>query len=186
MLGEMITMANKSMICLTVLTFIFFSTSVANADLVEGPPCCSEKGCHIFEPRWVYPVDYNDPEDAWNNEPRSYDDDVETKAGCTIHELGYIWTPDLELYLYEPYECEKIRFYAWYDSIHCMSADIDVYYEDLGWQDIFSGWYPDREMYEIPVGGGLISRARISFLVNRVLWPFVVADLHELHFYIIP
>ncbi len=79
---------------------------------------------------WIVPTGYNDPENAWDNEVYAYDNDPDTKAGCTIDESGWIWTPFIELTLSKPLECDKIRFYAWYSPLHCNMIDVDVYYSD--------------------------------------------------------
>jgi len=84
----------------------------------------------FYNGSWISPTGHNDPEDAWDNETRAYDDNTTTNASCIREESGWDWTPFIELTLEEPLECEKIRFYAWYNALHCNKIDVDVYYSD--------------------------------------------------------
>lgn len=158
-------------------------------------PVKGEVGRHTFGPiesteikpppvyEWIRPTGYNDPENAWDNETKAFDGYVATKAGCTIIEFLWRWTPWLELTLSSPITCDKTRFYAWYDELHCDLIDIDLYYAS-SWHHLYQGSYADREwvQYSFNSINGVI-KARVSFHVQRwVLWP-VTVDLHEFQFY---
>ena len=159
------------------------SSQQANNDKVVGPNLLCEPVPYI-PPRWMLPTGYNDPQNAWHNETYSFDGSIVTKAGCTITQPGWVWTPWLEFTLSSPINCNKIRFFAWYDPIHCASVDIDINYPyHGGWQHCYDGWYESYEWVESSTSSYPVEKARIRFYVNRVLWLYVVADLYEFQFY---
>ncbi len=175
-----------------ILVFLFFlltsSTIIGAAGPVFQKAGPVEYEIHTLppppiEPQWVRPTGYNDPENAWVDEAKAFDGFVATKAGCQITDLFARWTPWLELTLSSPIICNKIRFYAWYDDLHCNMIDFDLYYNG-DWHHIYQGGYTDREWvdYSFSTISG-VTKARVSFHVNRLLWDYVVADLHEFQFF---
>ncbi|MCX6666103.1 MAG: hypothetical protein NT038_08635 [Euryarchaeota archaeon] len=160
---------------------------------VESRPTLQEESpleyeSHTFppppiEPGWMRPTGYNDPENAWIDETKAFDGYVATKAGCKITELFARWTPWLELTLSSQIICNKIRFYAWYDDLHCNMIHFDLYYSG-DWHHMYEGGYTDREWVNYSFGTiSGVTKARVSFHVNRLLWDYVVADLHEFQFF---
>lgn len=147
-----------------------------------GDPQIAIKDPEDFEPEWIIPDDHNDIEDAWHNEPLSYDKDTTTKAGCTITEFGWTWTDFIELTLSEPIDCNKIRFYAWYNLFHCKYIDVDIYY-DGGWHGIKQGSFSNWDWEEVAFSQQNVSKARVRFYVKRWFLSPVVADLHEFQFH---
>ncbi|RLI59769.1 MAG: hypothetical protein DRO67_09600 [Candidatus Asgardarchaeum californiense] len=131
---------------------------------------------------WISPTGHNDPADAWHDEPYAYDNNTGTKAGCTILEFGWWWTPWIELTLNSPTDISKIRFFAWYDYYHCNEVDVDLYYGG-GWHNLYQGSYPDRQWMEYAINMHDVTAARLSFHVQRWLLYPVTADLHEFQFY---
>ena len=104
-------------------------------------------------------------------ETYAYDCDTDTKTTCRVDESGGVWTPFIVLTLDDPINCEKIRFWAWYDEEyplypHCDAIDIDVYYNS-GWHHVYQGSFADREWVEKPCEHSGITKARVSFHVNR-------------------
>ncbi|MEM0493612.1 MAG: hypothetical protein QXS02_06650, partial [Candidatus Thermoplasmatota archaeon] len=107
------------------------------------------------------------------------------KAGCTITQFGWTWTPFIIFNLSSPILSNKIRFWAWYDWLHCNTVDVDLYYNG-GWRDLYQGGFNDRIWTEKNFNTQLIYKARIRFQVQRwILWP-ATADLHEFQFYKLP
>ena len=133
---------------------------------------------------WTVPDDHNDPDNEWDDESNAYDTNTNTKATCEITEFGWVWTPWLEFSFNSPKECSMIRWWAWWDSLHCDQIEIKVY---NGAQQVFSfsGVYDDREWEEWSLGSQpkTVTDVKVRFHVKR--WPLypVVADLHELQFY---
>ena len=137
-----------------------------------------------IQPEWILPTGYNDPDDAWYNEPYAYDNNEDTSAHCMITQPEWVWTPWLELTLSSPVTCTHVGFYAWYDPDHCNAIHIDVYYND-DWHHVYQGIFNDRQWTIEPMSEHTITMARVSFQVQRYGFPYyyVVADLHEFQFY---
>ncbi len=174
---------------LVVLFFLLTSSTIIGAAAPvfqkAGPLECE---IHIYppppiEPQWMHPTGYNDPENAWENETKAYDGYVATKAGCRVYEFFWKWTPWLELTLSTPITCDKIKFYAWYDDLHCNMIDIELFYNG-DWHFLYQGGYADREwvVYSFSTHAD-VTKARVSFHVQRWVLDPVVADLHEFQFF---
>ena len=170
-----------------LILLILFWAPLSTVAMANPPHASSplEYEANVLPPKsvWISPTSYNDPENYWDNETKAFDGNVDSKAGCTIINFFWTWTPWIELTLSSPITCNKTRFYAWYDDLHCNMIDIDLYYNN-SWHHLFQGAYMDREwvVYSFQTLSGVM-KTRMSFHVQRwVLWP-VTADLHEFQFF---
>lgn len=138
-------------------------------------------------PSWILPDGYNDSDDAWDYEILAYDNDIGTKAGCTITDSywnEWVWTPWLELTLSTPITCDKIRFYAWYNFLHCNEIEYYIYGDNSTHHR--SGYFDNHEWVVDDIPGGPrtnIYKAKVRFHVRRGIWSQVTADLHEFQFH---
>ncbi|MFH1100857.1 MAG: hypothetical protein V1726_02325 [Methanobacteriota archaeon] len=176
---------NRIMCSILILMFFWFAsaTTLVNAEMMTMEPLMRQEHNLPPIPRWILPSGHNDPENTWQNETKAYDGFVATKAGCTIYDFYWTWTPWLELTVSAPITCDRIRFYAWYDELHCNRIDFDIYY-DGDWHHLYQGPFADREWVEYSfMKASSVTKARVCFHVQRwILWP-VTADLHEFQFF---
>ena len=84
---------------------------------------------------WISPTGFNDPDTAWANEEKLYDENLTTATDVyTIS--GGTWTNYIEL-THSAITCSKIRFKEYY-STYIDEVSIDVYYSDA-WHNIYEG-----------------------------------------------
>ncbi len=150
----------------------------------HNPPVFSDTWVFttIIQEGWLSPAGYYDPNNAWDNEQNTYDGNTDTKATCRITDSGWVWTPWIELTLSSSVECNKIRFWAWYDVVHCKKIEIHV------GSASYEGTYNNYQWTEFSFSQQSVSIAYIRFYVQRYGYPYyyVVADLHEFQFYKMP
>ncbi len=167
---------NKFSICRGLIRWCYYTLNLF------GDPEITIKIPEDYDPRWISPTGYSDPEYSWHDEIYSFDGNTETKAGCTITRIGWRWTPWLELTLPQAIGCNKIRFYAWYDEDHCDEVDVDIYFNG-NWHHVFQGSYTGYQWVQKTFNEQSVTKARISFHVKRWILSPVTADLHEFQFY---
>jgi len=108
---------------------------------------------------WRTPTGHNDPEDAWTDEEKAYDDTDSTHATKQGLVTGQ-WTPFLEL-THEAFLCNKVRFLL--NNSDFDLVDVDVYY-DSAWHDVYQGVYdayPTWNEKNIPAGLKSVTKARL-------------------------
>jgi len=108
---------------------------------------------------WRTPTGYNDPEDAWTDEEKAYDDTDSTHATKQGLVTGQ-WTPFLEL-THDALLCDKVRFLL--NNSDFDLVDVDVYY-DSAWHDVYQGSYdayPTWNEKNIPAGLKSVTKARL-------------------------
>jgi hypothetical protein len=152
---------------------------------VFGDPQIYIKAPEESNPDWISPTGYNDPDDAWHDEQLAYDRKTYTKAGCTIEDHLWTWTPHLELTLSSSVDSDKIRFYAWKNKLHCKWIAVDIYYNG-DWHNVYYFGYPNYKWVEAPFDEQSVEKARVRFFVKRWLHSPVTADLHEFQFHQVP
>jgi len=108
---------------------------------------------------WRTPTGHNDPDNAWLDEGKAYDDTESTHA--TKHGLvAGQWTPFLEL-THDALLCDKVRFLL--NNSDFDLVDVDVYY-DSAWHDVYQGVYdayPTWNEKNIPAGLKSVTKARL-------------------------
>jgi len=119
---------------------------------------------------WVSPTGYEDPEAAWADQFKAYDEDTNTFAftGGSYDECTY--TPFLIL-TRPAIQCDKIRF--WLDSIYAWNidnVDVDVL-RDGTWVHVYDGNPPRDQWVEASFTQGSVTKARfrghISFFIGQ-------------------
>jgi hypothetical protein len=149
---------------------------------VFGDPQIFIKTPEEPEPEWLSPDGFSDPDDAWDDENFSIDRNLYTKAGCKESGYGWRWTSFIEFTLTSLINSNKIRFYAWYNILHCNMIDVDIYYNDF-WYGLHFGSYPKNQWVEYTFSEQSVEKARVRFHVNPYLLSPVTAKLHEFQFY---
>jgi len=94
---------------------------------------------------WVSPTGYNDPDNAWTNEYKAYDENLVTSSYATS--LGHY------LELTRPaVNCSKVRQYDIRDyGNYPVNCQIDVYYGGA-WHNIYSGTPSTGVWVEFEIG----------------------------------
>ncbi len=129
---------------------------------------------------WVTPVGTTDPDDAWEAEARSRDDNPDTAARC-YHELsaGYQWSQPL--HFGTDLSANGIGINAQRDEF-VDQVDVDVL-RDGAWVDVYKGRFEDRVRDGFPFDPGTVTEARIRLHVNTdkvgQYWYIHEVDLHH-------
>ena len=134
-------------------------------------------------PIWVRPNAYY-PSSDWNEVPKAYDP-AGTSTYAYSDERGILddweWTDWITLTT-PLIECNKIRYYAFYDAGYVKTINVDVYYNG-GWHDVDYGSFPDRDYKEASLDGTFqVSKVRIKFYLKGCLVG-TTADLHDFQFW---
>ena len=125
---------------------------------------------------WVSPTDFVDPDNKWNSEILSYDENIETAANSP-NDSARTWGSYLELNI-ASISCNSIRFYAYYNAADINEISIDVYYVG-GWHNIYEGAYVSQTWTEKAIGSTQdVTAARIRFYAKKV----ATAYLYEFEF----
>lgn len=117
--------------------------------------------------RWVSPTGHNDPDSAWSDETKAYDDNITTRAYNTFFNQNHY----LELTLGSAIPCSAVRVYATEINGGTNDPDIDVDVDyHAAWHNIHSGSITKLLWVTITIPGGpqSILKARIKF--NNLLF----------------
>ncbi len=125
---------------------------------------------------WTLPTGFTDPDGAWTDEPKAYDDDLATWAICLV--AGNSWGSFLQLEMPEN-SCNQVRFYATSFGGDIDEVDIDIYY-DSAWHHIFQGAFATGMWEVYSCSSQFITEARIRFHNDAA--PGGFAYLRELQF----
>jgi len=157
---------------------------VEENDLQDGSEQCNFE-LDPFTAGWRSPTGHSDPSNGWNDEYMAYDGNLNWAANSNnAGSNSWEWTSFLQLTLYEAIKCNKVRFYAYYNSQRCSKIDLDVYYSNA-WHDCYEGSFASKQWVEKSVPGGekSISKARVRFYIRKYLGINTRADLYEFEFY---
>jgi len=132
----------------------------------------------VFGDDWVSPTGFDDPDSAWNNEPKVYDDD---EATFTISNGFKGWTPYLYLTIDE-IACSKVHFYPRVpsDGFMVLQLQVDVY-KDETWINVYDSNSWLVEWIESEFEEGQVSQMRLRMR----MWTLTVgyASFFEVDFW---
>jgi len=107
---------------------------------------------------WQSPTGHFD-HGGWSDEFKAYDDNTTTRAS-TLFSPG--WSNFLDLTINE-LNCDKLRFWAIWQSGFIEQIDLDVYYTG-GWHDVYEGAFANLEWVEKSLlGTYAVTSARVRF-----------------------
>ena len=110
---------------------------------------------------WVSPSGFADPDSAWSDEVKAYDEATATFA-VTSNVYQDVWTPYLHLTLGSAVQCSKVRFYISTMSLAWEALKISVY-KDGGWVEVYNEDFPAPDKWnEVEFAEGSVSEAKIS------------------------
>jgi len=118
-------------------------------------------------PGWVSPTGHNDPNNAWDNETKAYDEQTGTHATSTCMYGSYCnpgWSHFIEL-THAALTSNKIRFKENYCDPE--QVDIDVYNDDNQWVDIYQGSFSCTDWEEKSFSADTITRVRFRFYTDN-------------------
>lgn len=109
---------------------------------------------------WESPTDFEDPDTAWIDEDKAYDEDLGTYA--LSDEIGETYSSWLVLTRATAFVCDKVRFYVKFAE-YTKKAKIDIYYGG-DWHNVYENTNITEEgrWYEASFGTQLIRKARIA------------------------
>jgi hypothetical protein len=126
---------------------------------------------------WISPTGFNDPDDAWQNEPKAYDNDTDTSSTPNASVPPLTWGYFLEL-THGSISCTKIAF--WSTNVY-PDIDIDVYH-DGAWHDLYEGGFTAGEWVEKTLAEEKqVTKVRFRFYNERAFG--VAHNLNEVRFW---
>lgn len=151
-----------------------------------------EGGNHVIKVErntgWMSPNNHIGEPNDWNRDTYAYDGYTTENATHTrCNQLGWIYTPFIELRFPSSMTIDEARWYAWYDDdyalCHCRAIDVDYY--DGSYHNLYEGAFADRQMHNYGGFGTIsgVTGVRIRFETKRWTWPCVTADLFEFQFH---
>jgi len=114
----------------------------------------------VLDPGWVTPTSDNDPDTAWTNEDKIWNDNVADYG--TINIPLSSWSSFIEL-LHDSIYCDKVRYYVHVDNHDNVNQiNVDAYYNS-GWQDVYQGVFAEGAWEEKSLGNEYqITAIRVS------------------------
>jgi len=110
---------------------------------------------------WVSPTGFIDPDNAWSDEVKAYDENTATFA-VTSNVYQDVWTPYLHLTLSSAIQCSKVRFYISTMALAWEALKISVYKDDL-WVEVYNEAFPPPDKWnEVEFSQGSVSEAKVS------------------------
>ena len=112
---------------------------------------------------WVSPTGFEDPDNAWVNEPLAYDENTGTNAYTSVKVPLLTWTKFLHLTVDSAIYCNALRFYAYGGlPLDRFAIDIDLLVEGE-WVDIYEGDFDGVVWVEKNFSICFTSEVRIRF-----------------------
>lgn len=108
---------------------------------------------------WITPTGHDDPDSAWSDEAKVYDENTGTCATTQVPAVS--WSSFLELTIHD-IVCSAVRFYATHILGKIDLIDLDVY-RDGAWVDVYDGAYADQTWVEKTFTEGTVTKARARF-----------------------
>ena len=110
---------------------------------------------------WVSPSGFADPDSAWSDELKAYDEATATFA-VTSNVYQDVWTPYLHLTLGSAIQCNKVRFYISTMALAWEALKISVL-KDGGWVEVYNEAFPPPDKWnEVEFSQGSVSEAKVS------------------------
>jgi hypothetical protein len=126
---------------------------------------------------WVKPTGYVDADNNFDSETYVYDGNLATKTISNPDIPAKSWGSFLEL-THAAMWCDKVRFYALYESAFISQIDVDAYYGGV-WNNVYSGSFANSTWVEKTLASPqIITAFRFRFYNNSstasTLWFYEV------------
>ena len=109
---------------------------------------------------WRSPTDFEDPDAAWANETKAYDEDTGTGSNNFVPPLS--WGNYLILKR-AAVNCRRVRFHALRVAGTITKINLDIYYDDA-WHDLYEGDFTNNAWVEKTLASNKsLTQARVKF-----------------------